>query len=630
MIHPKRHLSTALLCAGLSTALSSGVDAAPRQGAYYERLHLARILIVDEHGMPTAARVQVTTQDGAPLFPEDPEIPVYSPHYGESYFHTDGRIEVVSPDPSIRVAVVKGLEYLPSIRHFTLKDDDRDGNAPVQIKLRRAFDMTRTGWYSGDTHVHMDHGGEGDTFTLTPEDMVLMTDAEDLNLSCVLSNGLYFGAGPHNNSTPEHIVHFAMEYRSAMFGHMALLGLHTLLPDGCCWAPTGAYPSNVDIAGQAHAQNALVILSHPVTTHPLDFTNPTQAWPYTGYGRELAPLAFADKLDALEIFSYSNVSTRHIYQTWYDLLNLGYRVPASAGTDAAMNRHFERPLGGYRVYVQLNGAEFTLENWMEGLRAGRSFVTNGPLLPHFSVQGIEPGGTLQAVPGQLVHGRLEMKSRERIKEVEIVVNGIVRHRVRRDELLGWNRPFQFTLPADAKWIVARIKSSTTNWYRIHPFLEASTSPIYISGTEPLMNNLSRARFTKEIDALTELVESRGAAGNPEALAKVTSQLRQAREVLHPVERNPVSPAGPDVRTMGSASLVERSGNGFRVEGAGAASAEVFDVQGRKVGHYPLNLPARFSWNGEGASGGKAASGIYFVRFSIPGKTPVTKKLVYLP
>ena len=64
------------------------------------------------------------------------------------------------------------------------------------------------------------------------------------------------------------------------------------------------------------------------------------------------------------------------FQMYYALLNCGYCMRPSAGT---ANGVHPVPLGHSRVYVKIDGA-FTYERWLEGLRAGRSFVTNGPAL----------------------------------------------------------------------------------------------------------------------------------------------------------------------------------------------------------------------------------------------------------
>src|SRR5262249_42604906 len=66
----------------------------------------------------------------------------------------------------------------------------------------------------------------------------------------------------------------------------------------------------------------------------------------------------------------------YTFQSYYALLNCGFKVQPSAGT---ANGVHPVPLGYSRVYVHLDGA-FSYERWKEGLLAGRSFVTNGPVL----------------------------------------------------------------------------------------------------------------------------------------------------------------------------------------------------------------------------------------------------------
>jgi len=65
--------------------------------------------------------------------------------------------------------------------------------------------------------------------------------------------------------------------------------------------------------------------------------------------------------------------TQEIY---YQILNSGLRIPPSAGSASGV---LPNPVGYNRVYVQVDG-ELTYEKWWDGLCAGRSFVTNGPLL----------------------------------------------------------------------------------------------------------------------------------------------------------------------------------------------------------------------------------------------------------
>ena len=64
------------------------------------------------------------------------------------------------------------------------------------------------------------------------------------------------------------------------------------------------------------------------------------------------------------------------FQNYYALLNCGFRLMPTAGTASGVH---PVPLGWGRVYVHCPDG-FSFENWMQGLKAGRSFVTTGPLL----------------------------------------------------------------------------------------------------------------------------------------------------------------------------------------------------------------------------------------------------------
>ncbi len=86
-------------------------------------------------------------------------------------------------------------------------------------------------------------------------------------------------------------------------------------------------------------------------------------------------------------------------------------------------------MGYNRVYVQLSG-DLDYDAWEEGLRAGRSFVTNGPLL---LVQANErwPGHEFQLAAGPLVvELDVQLWSRDRVPSVQVRYNGQVFRRQR--------------------------------------------------------------------------------------------------------------------------------------------------------------------------------------------------------
>src|SRR5262249_38259807 len=117
----------------------------------------------------------------------------------------------------------------------------------------------------------------------------------------------------------------------------------------------------------------------------------TKLWrDHTGFtpGEILADLILG-KVDALEIHG-THTGILDAFDNWYGLLNCGFHVPLVAGSGKDSNRFV---LGGMRTYARLQPLEeFTYKNWIEAIRAGRIFITNGPLLS-FTVNGADPGAT---------------------------------------------------------------------------------------------------------------------------------------------------------------------------------------------------------------------------------------------
>jgi hypothetical protein len=108
------------------------------------------------------------------------------------------------------------------------------------------------------------------------------------------------------------------------------------------------------------------------------------------------------------------------FQTYYALLNCGYKLAPTAGTAAGVH---PVPTGFGRVYVHTGDDSFHYDHWLAALKAGRSFVTTGPLLLA-EVDGQKPGhifqepsrGGMRTVTG-VVH------SLAPLERIEIVVNG---------------------------------------------------------------------------------------------------------------------------------------------------------------------------------------------------------------
>ena len=145
-------------------------------------------------------------------------------------------------------------------------------------------------------------------------------------------------------------------------------------------------------------------------------------WCHNGRGLEAPVAAALGKLDGFNLFDPFWMDPE--YEIWYRLLNCGIPLPASTGSDwFVCSKH--------RVYVDLGGAAFDYDRWIDGLKAGRTFITNGPLLL-LRADGAAPGDTLQVQPEQELEVEVELASHHRVDRIELVCNGAVVHR--------WQRP----------------------------------------------------------------------------------------------------------------------------------------------------------------------------------------------
>src|SRR5262249_33432247 len=77
--------------------------------------------------------------------------------------------------------------------------------------------------------------------------------------------------------------------------------------------------------------------------------------------------------------------------------------------------------GGDRVYVHLDGP-LSYKGWIDGLKAGKSFVTNGPMLT-FTANGKEPGAVLAVGEKPKLRLKAAARSPFPLTKAELVHNG---------------------------------------------------------------------------------------------------------------------------------------------------------------------------------------------------------------
>jgi hypothetical protein len=271
----------------------------------------------------------------------------------------------------------------------------------------------------------------------------------------------------------------AQEFHTSFWGHLGLLYLsdHLITPGFAAYRHTAMaspYPYNGVIADLAHQQGGLVGY-----VHPFDF--PVVPDKEKSLSHELPADVIAGKVDYLEIVAFSD--HRATADVWYHLLNLGFRLPAGAGTDAMANYASLRgPVGLNRVFLDTGGS-LDPEAARAALKEGRSFASNGPLLG-LEIGGAKPGVTLKGGATGAGHFKVAMRSPVAVDHLELVRNGKV---LRAFSLSGDRRSFDGEGDVEVEgdgWILLRAWNDHADPLVLDIYPYATTNPVYLDGFGP--------------------------------------------------------------------------------------------------------------------------------------------------
>lgn len=207
----------------------------------------------------------------------------------------------------------------------------------------------------------------------------------------------------------------------------------------------------------------------------------TVLWCHNARGHEDIPSWIAGLIDGQIIFdSGAQGGYEHGF---YRYLNIGLKVPVSMGTDWSYNDMA-------MTVVALDG-ELSTEAWLAALRAGRSYITNGPLL-EFSVNGASAGATLSVAPGTELVVRARAVCRTDFKGLDLVVNGEVAEAVRTQSTGGgFMAEMETTVTVEqSAWLAVRAvpfggsydrpETGEVGFNEYGKPLFAHTSPVYVA------------------------------------------------------------------------------------------------------------------------------------------------------
>jgi TolB protein len=334
----------------------------------------------------------------------------------------------------------------------------------------------------------------------------------------------WFGkAEADDGSAPARIAH-DQEFHSSFWGHMGLLNLgdHYITADFSSYRHTAMaspYPHNGVIADLAHAQSGVVGYVHPFDTLP----DPQKDAVLT---HELPADVAQGKVDYLEVIGFSD--HKATAEVWYRLMNLGFHVPAGAGTDAMANYASLRgPVGLNRVFLDTGGRRDPAAV-LSALKQGQGFVTNGPLLG-LRLGERKPGDTLAlAGPGKLAY-RVSLRSIVPMQHLELLQNGkVIKAFELGDDRQHFDAAGQVDV-ADGGWILLRAWNEGADPQVLDLYPYATTNPIWLDlpgGAPPAPAEATY--FVAWLDRVVAAVDARDDFNTDEEKALTLAYLRQAR------------------------------------------------------------------------------------------------------
>jgi len=460
-------------------ALLDGARDLPFAGSIVEVLPAAQVPVEVEivdaaTGRHLPARVRFSARDGRYLAPDGHRDEVNPGFFedvgadlvlgGEPSAYVPGTFSIGLPVGRVGVDVVAGFEREPARLTVDVDPETRR----LRIPLGRRLDLRDRGWITADSHVHF----------LAPSSALLQAAAEDVDVVNLLAAGwgdLFTNVadlpwGSMAEPGGRRVV-VGTENRQNVLGHLALLGARRpVVPLASGGPPEGRMAGALtvllaDWADRCRAADGLVVAAH----FPL---------PYA----EIAADIVMGKIDAVEAQAFAPGLDDPMILEWYRYLNLGERLPIVAGTD---KMSAEVPIGAVRTYTRLaegpdSTDDVTFAAWADAVRAGRTFVTSGPLL-ELTVEGREPGHVLRLTGPS----RLQVIARVRatqpvVSDLELVVNGRIVAATAAPHGPGTELALDERIDvAHGSWIAARSRSPHVIESAFTTSMAAHTSAVYV-------------------------------------------------------------------------------------------------------------------------------------------------------
>lgn len=402
-------------------------------------------------------------------------------------FRTSGEFSRYLPAGLTLLRVTRGFDFEAWEQELLLKAGEQHD---ILVRLARRTPLNNEGWRCGDNHVHMIHGESRISvdfdyvgLTAAAEGLDYMSVAQRWRIANPTATAIE--AECRRVSRPDCMITWNMEAPKNYFrgnvshclGHGWFVGARGRdsqgrdVIDQLFEMNAGDYQSekiptpNFETHALIHAQGGVVSYTHPCRwwfgkwggkgIYPIEeqkfVSNLAQELPFD----TLAGPTY-DTLDILMQTREKEVNAQG-QQLWYELLNHGYRIAGTACTDATFDNPGRAVPGKVRLYTKTDDG-FSLPALVSAMKAGRNFVSSGPLLT-LDVSGHHPGDVLSISGPTKVRASIRAWAspgkESALSEIELIQNG---ESLKRFPISSSERSiettFEWTLEGSG-WVIAR-------------------------------------------------------------------------------------------------------------------------------------------------------------------------------
>lgn len=341
---------------------------------------------------PLSARISIADDTGH----------IYNTYYNSLpgfFTEEDGSFAQPLAPGHYTVTVLHGIDYLSQKITLTV---GRDSGCDVVVYLQPWVPLRKLGWVCGEGHDHLYTEKHPDTAMVATLRKICL--AQGIDFVCAAQgwagyNDTTWGAGYAKFSDDRFTISYGSEMPKYRTGHTWWLGqlstrnyfwsvMDTVHENQYFQADHGtswnfkqlAFPFIPDVEVVARfkmADHSVAVMAHPTSwwmqqrgSIEKHVTNVAANLPFG--------LLSGKIWDGIVVMGYNH--DHYYYQNlWFNILNEGYRMAAMSELDGGFEKDDPKYYGSMRTYSKIEGA-FTVEKLAQAVRAGKTFVSSGPII----------------------------------------------------------------------------------------------------------------------------------------------------------------------------------------------------------------------------------------------------------